>query len=310
MKKNVIILMMMSTMIMYSQKEKNGTVYKSHPGIVAVEAMQQAWVKGDSATVATYLAEDFKSYDGTSTDVNDKGRDRQSFLNRVANMPKWVSYMSIARQGGAYPDAIEYKDDDDGLWVQTWDVLRGIHNETGVKLDQPIHGLFRLNADNKIVSAIDYSTSEVGDEIGASFENRKNGTLYNHHPYINKVRRMMGALEHGDADKAFSFFAADAGFRNLDMPRGERKTVAEEKEGFNKMIENWTINGIDVNGYPDYLEYEMGNAKIVQSWWTVRMTRKSDGKKVELPLLLVHNFNDDGMITNEMGYYTTASMAD
>lgn len=300
---------MMSTFIMYSQKEKNGTVYKEHPGIVAVEAMQQAWIKGDSATVATYLADDFKSFDGTSTNVNDKGQDRKTFLTRVANSVKNMSYMSVKRQGGAYPDAIEYKDDDDGLWVQTWDVFRGVHNKTGVKLDQPIHGLYRLNTDNKIVSAIDYSTS-FGDEIGASYENRKNGTIYNHHESINKVRRMMGAFEHGDLDTAFSFFTENARFSNLDMADGETNTVAEEKEGFKKMFENWTIDGIDVNGYPDYLEYEMGNAKIVQSWWDLRMTRKSDSKKVTLPILLVHNFNDEGMITYEMGYYTAASMQD
>lgn len=300
----------MGTIFMYSQNEKNGTVYKTHPAIDAVEAMQQAWIKGDSATVATYLADDFKSFDGTSTNVNDKGQDRKAFLKRVATSGKYVAYLSIERQKGAYPDAIEYKDDDDGLWVQTWDVLRGVHEATGVKLDQPIHSLYRLNADNKIVSAIDYSTSEIGDEIGDSFENRKNGTIYNHHPYINKVRRMMGAFEHGDLDKAFSFFTEDARFRNLDTPRGKTNTVAEEKEGFQKTFENWTINGIDVNGYPDYLEYEMGNAKIVQSWWTLRMTRKSDSKKVVLPLMLIHNFNDDGMITFENGYYTTASIAD
>ena len=76
------------------------------------------------------------------------------------------------------------------------------------------------------------------------------------------------------------------------------------------MFENWTIDGIDVNGYPDYLEYEMGNAKIVQSWWDIRMTRKSDSKKITLPIMLIHNFNDEGMITFENGYYTTASMAD
>jgi len=310
MKKSVIIFVMMCTMIMYSQKKKNGTVYNQHPGIVAVEAMQQAWVAGDSAKVASYLADNFKYFDGTSTDVNDEGRDRASFLSRVANINKYVSYASISRQNGAYPDAIEYSDDDSGLWVQTWDVLKGVHDETGVKLNQPIHTLYSLNSDGKIVSAIDYSTSKIGDEIGDSFNTRTNGTIYQYHPNINKVRRMMRALEFGDIDKAFSFFAENARFRNLDTPRGESATVEEEKEGFKRLYENWTINGIDISGYPDYLEYEEGNSKIVQSWWDVRMTRKSDNKKVTLPLMLIHTFNDDGMIVFENGYYTTASMRD
>jgi hypothetical protein len=310
MKKSVIIFMMMSTVIMYSQKEKNGTVYKEHPAIVAVEAMQQAWAKGDSATVATYLADNFKSFDGTSTNVNDKGWDKQTFLTRVANLNKWVSYMSIKRQGQAYPDAIEYKDDDDGLWVQTWDVLRGVHNETGVKIDQPVHGLYRLNNDNKIVSAIDYSTSEVGDEIGASFENRTNGTIYNHHPYINKVRRMMGAFEHGDLDTAYSFFNEKAIFRNSESARGESLNLEESKARSVKIGETWDIISFDVNGYPDYLEYEMGNAKVVHSWWTIRLKRKSDDKKFELPIMYVHNFNDDGEITSSMAYYSSKVLDD
>ena len=70
------------------------------------------------------------------------------------------------------------------------------------------------------------------------------------------------------------------------------------------MLKDWTIESIDVVGYPDYLEYEEGNSKIVQSWWNARMTRKSDSKKVKLPIMLVHRFNNDGMMTSETGYYT------
>jgi hypothetical protein len=119
---------------------------------------------------------------------------------------------------------------------------------------------------------------------------------------------MMAALEHSDVEKGFSFFSENARFTNLDMEPGESITLAEEKEGFSNMIKSWTIDRIDVNGYPDYLEYELGNGKVVQSWWRVRMTRKSDGKKVVLPLLLIHNFNDEGEITREAGYYTLAAL--
>ena len=119
----------------------------------------------------------------------------------------------------------------------------------------------------------------------------------------------MGALEHGDAEKAFGFFTEKARFTNLDMADGESHTVAEEKEGFLGMLKSWTIESIDVRGYPDYLEYELGNAKVVQSWWTVRMTRKSDGKKVKIPLMLTHRFNDDGMMTGETGYYTLQALS-
>ena len=306
MKKHIILAVMLMSGIMYSQTKKNGTAFIEHPAINIVEAMQQAWVAGDADKVSTYLADNFKSWDGTNTRSDYKGTNKEQFLKNVSNINKWVSYLSISRQDKAYPDAIEYKES--GLWVQTWDYIRGIHNETGVKIDQPVHRLFKFNKDNKIETMIDYSTSKVGDEIRSSFATRTNGTIYNHHDYINKVRNMMGALEHGDTDKAFSYFAEDAKFTNLDMAKDESHTVAEEKAAFNKMLEGWTIDGIDVVGYPDYLEYEIGNGKVVQSWWNARMTRKSDGKKVELPIMLTHDFNDEGMITREIGYYTTRVM--
>lgn len=294
---------MLFTVVMYSQKKKNGKIYSEHPAITVVEAMQQAFIKGDTATVSSYLGEKFRAINGMNSNPDAKGASKENFLNQSIFWSKNASYLSITRSEGAYPDALEY--DKSGVWVQTWDQLRGVHNETGVKLDMPIHRLFVVNKDNKIVRMITYDDGTVFDELRSSFVPRKNGTIYNHHDNINTVRNMVGALEHGDVDKAFSYFTEDARFSNLDMNEGEFHSVEEEKEGFSKMLESWSIESFDVNGYPDYFEYELGQGKVVQSWWNVRMTRKSDGKKVVLPILLVHNFNDEGKITREMGYFTT-----
>jgi len=291
---------------MYSQKKKNGTVYNEHPAIVAVEAMQQSDIAGDSTKVATYLADDFKSYNGTSINKDDEGGNKEDFLNWTVNRAKWVSYMSLTRHGEAYPDAIEYKDGK--TWVQTWDYLKGVHNGTGVKIEMPVHTLYRLNDDNKIDLVFNYNYP-IGKDIRAAFNPRTNGTIYNEHENINTVRKMMAASEHGDADKGFSYFTEDATFTNLDMADGESNTLTQEKEGFLGMLENWTMESIDVVGYPDYLEYELGNAKVVQSWWSARMTRKSDGKKVKLPLMMTHRFNDEGKIIRENGYYTLAALS-
>ena len=48
----------------------------------------------------------------------------------------------------------------------------------------------------------------------------------------------------------------------------------------------------------------MGNAKVVLSWWNFKMTRKSDNKKIVMPILFIDTFNDDGMIVDEMAYYS------
>jgi len=104
--------------------------------------MQQAMIASDADKVATYLADDFKSFNGVNTNPNNKGRNREDFLKRVSTFKDFVNYASLKRTNGAYPDALEYKDDEDGLWVQTWDSFKGVHAVTGVKLDGPVHRLF------------------------------------------------------------------------------------------------------------------------------------------------------------------------
>ncbi len=92
-------------------------------------------------------------------------------------------------------------------------------------------------------------------------------------------------------------------------PGTASKTLEEDKEGMKQMMEAFDITGIDVQGYPDYLNYSMGDAKVVQPWWKLRMTRKSDSKKIVLPLFLLHDFNDEGKIIGESAYYSQTLMS-
>jgi len=309
MKKNVIILMMLFTIITYSQKKKNGTIYIDHPAIAIVEAMQQAVISSDADKVASYLADDFKSFNGTNTNPNYKGQNKEDFVKRVARFKDFVIYASLKRDNGAYPDALEYKDDNDGLWVQTWDYFRGVHKETGVKLDGPEHRLFHLNANNKIVSMTTYSSGTNG-EIGRSNSTRTNGTIYKNHENINTVRKVIAAFEHGDFETAYSFFTEKARFSNSETPRGKSLTMDESKERSKKIRETWDIESIDQIGYPDYFEYEFNDSNAAQSWWTIRLVRKADGKKFELPIMYTHNFNDKGKITRSMAYYSSKVLED
>ena len=298
---------MMFTIIMYPQKKKNGTIYIEHPAIDMVEAMHQAFVKGDTTAVASYLSEDFRAFNGMETDPDNEGMTKRQFVRSSMGWKNNVDYLSISRAAG-YPDALEYKES--GLWVQTWDMIKGVHKNTGVKLTMPLHRICRINKDNKIDMIITYDDGEVWAKMREAFNTRTNGTLYNAHENINTVRKLIRALEHGDIDKSFSYFTENARFRNLDMNEDEFNTVEQEKEAFKKMGETWDIESIDVVGYPDYLEYEISNTRVVQSWWNVRMKRKSDNKRVKIPVLLVHRFNEDGEIYNEMGYYTMRALAE
>jgi hypothetical protein len=307
MKNFITTVLLMATCITYAQKKPNGTIYMEHPAITTVEAMTQAFVSGNTDKVASYLADDFKYYSGTSTNKDDKGMDKAAYLKTVKTWKDNIDYPSIKRSKGAYPDALEYKDDDqkDLVWVQTWEDIKGVQKETGVKIDRPVHRLFTVNKDNKIKMMINYSTSTVNDEINQSFADRTNGQIYNHHENINSVRKMVYAFENKDFDKAYKYYDDKATFIDINNPDiNKQYTLAEQKENDKKMFEMYDLVSIDQVGYPDYLHYELDDARVVQSWWKIRLIRKSDKKNIVLPMMFIDTFDDKGKITNEISYYS------
>ncbi|MGB5371844.1 MAG: nuclear transport factor 2 family protein [Flavobacteriaceae bacterium] len=306
MKKFLLPILLFICAIGTSQKEKNGTIYIKHPTIDMTNEMLAAYMAGDADKVATFLADDFKAYNGNNTNKDNKGNDKEAFLNQVKWLKDNTSYISMKPSGEAYPDALEYKDGT--IWVQTWNDMSGVHNETGVKLDMPMQHALQFNKENKIKTLITYNNNNVWQEVRRSYGDRKNGTLYDHHDNINKVRRMMSAFENKDLDLAYSYFAPDCRFTGLEVPDGETLTLDQVKERNAQVWETFDISSIDVVGYPDYLEYDLGDSKTVQSWWKFRMTRKSDGKKIVMPALYIHDFNDEGKIIRSNAYISTKIM--
>jgi len=82
-------------------------------------------------------------------------------------------------------------------------------------------------------------------------------------------------------------------------------SLEEVKERNSKFMETFEVTSIDVVGYPDYLEYDMRDGRVVQSWWKFRLTRKADGKKIILPALYIHDFDEDGKIVGSSSYLST-----
>ncbi|NER09992.1 hypothetical protein SAMN06265375_101480 [Muriicola jejuensis] len=302
MKRGILWALTLGLFMAYGQKEKNGTIYKEHDAIAKVKAMQAAWVAGDSAAVASYLHDDFKAYNGSDTNKDPDGGTKTDFAGGAKWWKNNVAYLSLEPSPGAYPDALEYKDGQ--VWVQTWDQMKGVHNSTGVKIDVPVHRMYRFK-DGLIDMAISYHNEAVYREVGESFQDRQNGIVWNHHDNINKVRRMMHAFEHGDTEMGYSFFDEKARFSNLETPRGESLTMDESKANFNEMMTKFEINSIDVVGYPDYVEYDLRDGRTVYSWWDIRLTRKSDQKKIVMPIMYAHDFNEEGKIIRSMAYMSS-----
>lgn len=310
MKNSIIAILMMASCISFAQKKDNGKVYINHPAIKVVEDFTQAFVTGDSTKMANLLTEDFKAYNGLSTKPDEKGRGKAVFLKNSMRWSRELDYFSITDFPGAYPDAIEYKQDNDKemVWVQTWEMLKGIHKTTGVKFTSPVHRLYQLTKDNKINVIIDYFNEGIFDEQGSSYGNRTNGTIYNHHENINTVRKMLYAFENSDVEKSMSYYRPDARIYDINQKGDEPGTLAGEKSGRQNMLKNFEIKSIEMVGYPDYLEYEMGNGRSVLSWWKFHLVRKSDKKEISLYVHLNDDFDADGKIVSETQYYNGASL--
>ena len=304
MKTTILSVMMLITFIATSQK-KNGTIYDEHPAINVVNEFTKAAVAGDKAKMGSYLTDDFRAFNGTSTNPNDKGMDKAAFLNNQMLYHDQLDYYSIETFPGSYPDAIEYKKDNPNgaVWVQTWDLMKGVHKTTGVKINAASHRLYTLTKDNKIRNIITYGNEGVIDEIQASFADRTNGTIYNHHENINTVRKMMYAIENNNWDKAYSFYDNDVRFIDSSSPTFESISLTEQKAADKKILEKYDVASIDMVGYPDYLHYEMGDARVVQSWWNINFIRKADKKAIVMPIHYIHDFNKEGKITGETAYY-------
>jgi len=311
MKKIILFVLMVFTISTYSQMKKNGTIYVDHPAINAVLSMNKAYNDGDIDKYASYLTDDFREIDGLISNKNDKGATKEELLSEIRWLRENTSYSSETLAQGTYPIALQIKDGDnnDVVRVEIREQMKLVYNETGVKIDEPINRLFFVNKENKIEKIIYYFDKTSVSEHRSSYSETENGIIYNHHKYINKVRNMVHAFEFHDYDKAYGFFRENATFRDINMPIGKFLSIEENKEYDKKFKEEFSVNSIDARGAPVYIHYEIGDKKVVQSYWNFSLTRKSDGKNIVLPVRYFHYF-DEGLIIYTLTYYSTKLLED
>jgi len=307
MKKSVFLFAFAFLAIMaFGQKKENGTIFIEHPAIGVVTEFEKSTVAGDSARIAGFLTDDFKSYNGTTSNISDSGTNKTAYLNNILRYSRELDYFAIDQFPGSYPDALVYKKDnkDGEPVVQDWLMIKGVHKATGVKLDAAAQRIYFLTKDNKIKRIINYSNRKVFEEIFASYSNRTNGKIYNHHENINTIRKATYALEKGDIHKSLSFYSDNAKFYDINSEWDKTLSKAEEKAFLQKFLNDFEIKSIDVIGYPDYLEYEMNDGREVLSWWKFNLVRKKDKKAIVLPVHLSSSFDEKGKIVAEIAYYS------
>jgi hypothetical protein len=306
MKNLSLTLFLMIPIIGFSQKKENGKIYSEHPAINIVDAFSKAAMAGDTSAMSKLMTDDFRARYPVVARPHDKGADKATFLKNAKSNAENFDYYTMKPVKGSYPDAFEYAKDPnfkDNITVESWDLVKGIHKKTGVKLETYLHRSFTITSDNKIRELLNYSNPEVRNNIIAANSERKNGIVYSEHPNLNTLRKLIGAAENGDMDKVYSFYAPKAIFSNSNSEDGKSRTLEEVKASHKTFFEKFEMSGIEQVGYPDYVVYEQQNMGVLYSWWNFYFIRKSDKKEIKVPFHYAHDVNAEGKITSEVVYY-------
>ena len=129
---------------------------------------------------------------------------------------------------------------------------------------------------------------------------KKNGTIYMTHPYIDAVNNATKAYVANDMKLNASFFADSAtvwvsGMEKF-IPVSEALALFGTDHDYYKDIK------VTQTGYPDFLHYTDKDQLYVQSWWTWSGISKKTGQEVKIPCVQFDQFNSAGKIVREMIY--------
>lgn len=285
----LFMLLLIAGVSSFSQK-KNGVVYSEHEAITKTQELWKASVEGDEAKYRSYFA------DSAYIVRNGSNPKKTANADIGKGLSKWSSgfeNFKVRDYTPAYPDAIEYKEA--GTWVQDWLLMTGIHKESGIVLDVPLHNIYSFDEDGKITMMSMYFNNDVFEEINNSKGIKENGTIYINHPYITTVRKTVNAFVARDIETMASSFSPEARITFSSMKQGESKNLEEYKTYLtNRYFKDELTYKMEQVGYPDCVHYAKGGQYVVYSWWKILI--KKDGKKYDLPLMMSHDFNDDGEI--------------
>ena len=302
----VAIIIALFSVTSFGQKKENGKIYNEHPAIKVVDAFTKALMEGDTSSMGKLMTADFRSKNPVVARPHDKGNNKAGYLRGARSNFDNFDYRSMNPIKGSSPIAIEYANDpnkDNAVIVESWDLQKSIHKQTGVKVEVYLHRSFTINKDNKIVEILNYGNPMVGNNIIAASSERKNGIVYSEHRNINNLRLLIGAAENSDLVKMYSFYDPKATFTNSNMDVQKAQTLEEVKANHKAFFEKFEMSGIEQVGFPDYVFYEQQNIGVLYSWWNFYFIRKSDKKEIKVPFHYAHNVNKDGKITSEVVYY-------
>ena len=294
-----LILLLVAGVYSYGQK-KSGTVYSEHEAIETTRALWKAFVAGDADTYRSFFAD--------SAYLMNHGQRSDKVANPEIGkwIPDWVGNyenLKVMDDKPATPDALVYKEGQ--TWTQDWLRMWGIHKETGIVVDLPLHNLYAFDDKGKVTVMITYFNNNIFEEITASKGKKENGKVYINHPYIASVRKLVNAFVAQDWEKMRTFYSEKAVYASTTMEYG--KTISmEDHIAYLKKTYTDLKYRVERVGYPDCIYYEKNDLYAVYSWW--KMTVKKEDKPVVISFMVTHNFDKEGKISAELMYISSNNL--
>jgi hypothetical protein len=298
--KLMTLLLVASTVVVFAQKKKNGTVYIDHPAIDVINQMYDAVNTNNLEVLNNLISDDFKGVWGDEMNKDREPATKKQFIDNIDSWNTKNRYYSLKSGKNAYPDAIKYNDENfkDVTLVYCWEAISGVGGMTGVKFSQRRHTQYAVNSDNKISFSRSYMNQMPFVESWRSRNNLSDGKIYSNHTNINTVRKAMHALQYGNMDHFYEAFDENAKFDGLFSDWDDEDLSMEEFKSLQAdFLNNYTIQSVDNKGIK-YYEFESQRG-LVQSWWRLSIVRKSDSKVIVMPVMMNHRFNDEGKIVKQ-----------
>lgn len=295
--KKLVMVLAFIPLLGWSQV-KSGVTYSEHPAYDVVKETYRIWESGTEAELRALYAEEAKIWG--------PGEDEAGTVDEeVTNMLWWqenFSDIKITVMKGATPDIIKYEKDEKGAWAMDWMVFSAVNKASGLVVKANMHSNYYVTNQGKITTTIKYYDREsAGAQIQASLGMHRNGRVYDEHPIINTLNKMVAHFEAGEISELASYFSEDVKFYRLGVDG--HLNLEERTATWHQEVATNSARNLEQSGYPDAIYYSRDKGQwVVQSWWWVNNTNAETGEETREYLHMSHDFNNDGKVTREVIY--------
>lgn len=297
--KKLSLLLFFLSVVSYGQKKPVGEVFSEHPLISISDEFWEAYQNNDENYIKTIVADNFVY---TRNDENFRTQSLNRFLGESTWANERFKNLTVKNANGWVSDAIRY--DNGETWILSWKRWQGFDTKTGIRINSFLHTQMRINKNKKVDFVNVYSSQADFIKMFESENIRENGVVYDSHPSIVIVRKVVAHYLNKEFDSFKSYFDENARFWNSTMNNWEEKTELSERISALKQ-DHETFSEIYMNeqGKPIAIKYDGSENFYVDAWWNMYLKKGEDWMSV--PFKSSHTVTPDGKILSENLYFSS-----